>query len=567
MAKKNKSYWLNRQDQWLTNQDKEDARLSKKLEKEYQRTAKELEKDIGNYFNQYGHDNVIEFRTMLQDLSDADRNLLFQDMDRFAEKYPQYSDLMPVRESIYQLNRLEGLHYSTQLKLLELGAIEQQELEKHLEKTYGKHYKNMLKELGIGNQFLAIDDQTMRNTLFSGWVNGQNFSNRIWSNKERMLEHMQTVYRDGLARGDNYAKMTKAIRERFEVGASDAKRLVWTESSFILNQAHTQAYQNAGVEEYEISAIRDHKTSPICREMDGERFRFDEMEVGLNFPPFHPYCRTTFIGIIEDKEHGQETTEMFKSIYDNWDGKNVKTLASKIVESEGLPLKVNRHKINNHGQCRLNPSNKEMEVLSFEINSGDVREVEYQIKTVFHELFHAKSNGVNQDINRITFDKWAYMDDVFAESTAHYITKAIGVEREISPSYAGHLIETLPRLKQLPEFKDCNSIADFGKVAMKFRYSDSPNAEWGTLYDRLEETQYDFTEFSKNYIEYIQKNKEDIVDKLLENMPQNKPYKDRIIDDVASAIKSIEWGWAFSGSEKMIFENVLAIAMNRKGVK
>lgn len=41
--------------------------------------------------------------------------------------------------------------------------------------------------------------------------------------------------------------------------------------------------------------MMDSKTSVICRAMDGKRFRFDEMEVGLNFPPFHPHCRITFI--------------------------------------------------------------------------------------------------------------------------------------------------------------------------------------------------------------------------------------------------------------------------------
>lgn len=339
MAKKNKAYWVNRQEQWLTTQDKDDERISNRLEKDYQRTAKELEKDISTYFNRYGQDNVIEFRTMLQDLAEDDRNLLFQDMDRFAEKYPQYADLMPVRQSVYQLNRLEGLHYSTQMKLLELGAIEQTELEKHLEKTYGKHYKNMMKELGIGNQFLAIDDRTMRNTLFTGWVNGENFSDRIWANKEKMLDHMQTVYRDGLARGDNYAKLTKAIRERFDVGANDAKRLVWTESSFVLNQAHTQAYEQAGVEEYEISAIRDNKTSPICREMDGKVFRFDEMEVGLNFPPFHSYCRTTFLGILDGQAPREKNQEDdIESIVDQMD-ESLETNA-KITDASISELKA-----------------------------------------------------------------------------------------------------------------------------------------------------------------------------------------------------------------------------------
>lgn len=103
---------------------------------------------------------------MMQDLSDTDRNLLFKDMETFAEKYPEHADLMPVRESIYRLNRLQGLYYSTELKLLELGAIEQKEFEKHLEKIYGKHYKNMLQELGIGNQFLSMNGSVMRNTFF-----------------------------------------------------------------------------------------------------------------------------------------------------------------------------------------------------------------------------------------------------------------------------------------------------------------------------------------------------------------------------------------------------------------
>lgn len=301
MTKKTKSYWEKRHTQWLNNQSGMDDRVAKRIKKEYHRTAKELEKDIARYFQKYGKDNVIEFRTMMEELSDEDRDLLFKNMERFAEKYPEHVHLMPVRESVYKLNRLQGLHYSTQLHLLELGAIEQEEFEKHLEATYGKRYQQMLKELGIGNQFLSIDSQLMQDTIFSKWVNDENFSDRIWSNKEKLLDHIQTRYRDGLARGDNYNRLTKEIMERFDVGASDARRLVWTEANFVLNQSHVHAYMNAGVEEYEISAILDSKTSDICRSLDGETFRFDEMRVGVNFPPFHPMCRSVVTGVDLEK--------------------------------------------------------------------------------------------------------------------------------------------------------------------------------------------------------------------------------------------------------------------------
>ena len=75
----------------------------------------------------------------------------------------------------------------------------------------------------------------------------------------------------------------------------------WTESSFVLNQAHAQPYVEAGVVEYEINAIVDSRTSDICRDMDGKRFRFDEMMVGVTFPPFHVFCRSTFSGVNLDK--------------------------------------------------------------------------------------------------------------------------------------------------------------------------------------------------------------------------------------------------------------------------
>jgi len=238
---------------------------------------------------------------MMQELSEEDRELLFRNMDAFAEKYPEYAHLLPVRESIYRLNRLQGLHYSTMLKLLELGAIENRELERHLRETYGYHYKQMMRELGLGHRFLAMNEAILRDTIYSGWINEENFSDRIWSNKEKLLNHLQTRYRDALARGDNYERLIKEVRERFGVSYRDARRLVWTEASFILNQAHLHAYKNAGVEEYELVAIIDSKTSDICRRMHGKVFRFDELEVGVNFPPFHPNCRTTFIGVFEPR--------------------------------------------------------------------------------------------------------------------------------------------------------------------------------------------------------------------------------------------------------------------------
>jgi len=86
---KDRNYWEGRHKQWLKNQERMDENVSKRLKKEYIRISKELEKEIAAYFQKYGKDNVIEFRIMMEQLSDEEREMLFEDMNRFAEEYAE----------------------------------------------------------------------------------------------------------------------------------------------------------------------------------------------------------------------------------------------------------------------------------------------------------------------------------------------------------------------------------------------------------------------------------------------------------------------------------------------
>lgn len=71
------------------------------------------------------------------------------------------------------------------------------------------------------------------------------------------------------------------------------------------------------MEEYEILATLDSRTSVICQEKDGKHYPVDDIQVGINYPPFHPNCRTTTIKYNPDYEG---RTRMAK----DKDGKNVK---------------------------------------------------------------------------------------------------------------------------------------------------------------------------------------------------------------------------------------------------
>ena len=101
------SYWENRQKQLKQSAEKDESKLKKRLASFYDAEFKRLEKEIAAYYQQYGEDNVIAYRNLLQGLSGEDKTLLIERMDEFARKYPQYAHLMPVRESIYRLDRLQ----------------------------------------------------------------------------------------------------------------------------------------------------------------------------------------------------------------------------------------------------------------------------------------------------------------------------------------------------------------------------------------------------------------------------------------------------------------------------
>lgn len=101
--------------------------------------------------------------------------------------------------------------------------------------------------------------------------------------------------------------MTDSINEQFLSGRNKARRLVRTESSYIHNEAHFQAYKDYGIEEYRFVATLDLRTSQICRERDGSVYRVNDKKIGVNAPPMHPWCRSTTIMNLDDETmHGLE---------------------------------------------------------------------------------------------------------------------------------------------------------------------------------------------------------------------------------------------------------------------
>lgn len=296
------SYWTDRQAELREALEAAEAALKERLAKYYQTEAKDIERKIAQYYAEYGQENVIEYRTLLQRLPAADAELLIKDCEAFAEKYPEYADLIPVRESIYQLDRLEGLQQSVRLNALEAGVKLETETKAHLTTIATENLNAAAEAMGFGHNFYFNRADIVNMFVDVAWANNDRFSERIWQNVDKLVGYMNSDLAKGFARGDSYARIVEQITERFRhVSERDAYRLVYTEGTYVMNQAQLQVAKDVGFEEYIYYTAGDERVCEECQALSHEVFLLTEAQSGVNFPPMHPYCRCTHAPHVADR--------------------------------------------------------------------------------------------------------------------------------------------------------------------------------------------------------------------------------------------------------------------------
>ena len=312
------NYWQKRQQQLNKQLEKDEEKLKKRLSSYFDAEYRKLDKQIAAYYKQYGTDNVIQYRRLTESLSEEDKRLLMEQMDEFAKKYPQYASLMPVRESIYKLNRLEGLQYSVRMQQLEIGAVENEQLTAHLNRNAERGVNAAAEAMGFGKNFYANNPDISKLFVNVPWSNGENFSQRIWNNTTKLANYLNSDIAQGIARGDSYERLTRRLRERFSsVSRNDAYRLIYTEGTYVMAEATMQPFTE-DFEKYRLSTVGDGKVCSICRGVAREVFNISDRQPGVNFPPLHPWCRCTFEIVVNDwdawmdeyvAKHGGQTAE------------------------------------------------------------------------------------------------------------------------------------------------------------------------------------------------------------------------------------------------------------------
>lgn len=311
MAKNNK-YWQERFEQIEQAANNKAVRHNSKLEKKYRQAAAEIDAQINKWYNRIAKNNMMS-------ISEARRLLTANELKEFkwsVEEYIKYGrqnalDQQWVKElenasAKFHINRLEAMKLEVRHQVEMAMANGQQDMFDVLGDVYkDSFYRSafeLQKGIGIGFDVAKLDDTTVRNVLSKPWAaDGTNFSDKLWSNKKKLINTLDQELSRMVLLGDTPDKAVKAIKEAMNSSLFQAKRLVFTEQAYFATEAQKKAFNSLDVERFEVVSSADRKVCPVCAAKDKKNYPMIEFHIGITAPPFHPLCRCVTAPFFDDE--------------------------------------------------------------------------------------------------------------------------------------------------------------------------------------------------------------------------------------------------------------------------
>jgi len=307
MAQKNRDYWEERQ----IKREAKAFTTIQDIEKEYkialEKAKQNINKEISRITTTYMNDNILNYNEALKFLKGDDYKVWKKDLHDYIKEYKNLLKTAPLdAQKLYleietlsarsRMSHLDSLRAQVDMEMVKLIFGVEDSAKNALTSVYRDTFLEVTKDLGINT---IVSRDKIKTVLDRPW-SGANFSERLWSNTDKLAQTVKQEIVNGMIQGINLQTMTKRVSERFETAKkNDVERLLRTEVNYVLNQATLDGYKEAGIEKYEFSATLDSRTSQICSELHGEVFEIKKIAVGLNYPPMHPRCRSTTIPIVD----------------------------------------------------------------------------------------------------------------------------------------------------------------------------------------------------------------------------------------------------------------------------
>lgn len=363
----NGEYWKKRFELLEQSQHNIGVRCYVDIEKQYREAQTQLEAQIATWYQRFASNNGVT-------LAEAKRMLNAKELAELkwdVNQYIQYGQENAVNgtwvkqlenaSARFHISRLEALKLHTQQSIEVMFGKQLDSIDNTMRNVYKSGYYHTAYEIqkgvGVGWTFSTLDDKQISKVINKPWaVDGKNFSERIWGNRQKLVNELNNTLTQNIILGKDPQKAINEIARKMNTSKVNAGRLVMTEEAFFSSAAQKDCFNELDVEQFEIVATLDNKTSEICRKLDGQHFKMTDWKVGVTAPPFHCWCRTTTVPYFDDNfdEIGQRAARGLDGktyyissdmTYDEWKNKFVdkenKNAIIKYAKENGIKGIVN----------------------------------------------------------------------------------------------------------------------------------------------------------------------------------------------------------------------------------
>lgn len=308
---KNSDYWKLRFEQLEAAQNGQGAAAVAEIERQYKEAQKQIEGQIARWYQRFADNNGISLAEARQYLKGAALKEFKWDVQDYI-KYGQDNALMGgwMKElenasAKYHISKLEALKIQTQQSLevmfsKQLGTVTGA-MGDLFESGYYHTAYELQKGFNIGWDIAGLDQSQIEKVLAKPWaVDGKNFSERIWGNKQKLISEVHGELTQNIMLGADPQKAIDSLAKKMKTSQYNAGRLIMTEEAYFSSAAQKDCFEELGVEQFEIVATLDSHTSDICRSLDGKHFPMKDYQPGVTAPPFHVFCRSTTVPYFDE---------------------------------------------------------------------------------------------------------------------------------------------------------------------------------------------------------------------------------------------------------------------------
>lgn len=319
------SYWKRRVASTQAAYDRADNRVIQSVSKAYDRAMRQVDTDIDAIVGTYARKTGMTAKEAKAFLSSGAPDFVMDELRARAAAVTDSVERGRLRTILNtegykaRISRLEAIKVSSRIAATEAAEVELLELTPHLSHIVADGYSRTLfaiqKAASLGFAGAGVPSSSLSTILKSKW-SGTNYSRRVWSNRDAMasmldqaLMEMSTIGKlsdptlQDLKGFVDLNKWKQALHSKFKEAAQYQKyavnRLVRTESAYVAGQATALAYDECEIGSYEFVSVLDSRTSPPCQALDGKVLELKDKEMGVNWPPLHPFCRSSTVPVLD----------------------------------------------------------------------------------------------------------------------------------------------------------------------------------------------------------------------------------------------------------------------------